>query len=69
MCRVKFDDQAGELTITSEGAPTTSFSVDHTGRHADNVSFLIDASGAGWYGVAIASNEAWSTTGCTIDEV
>jgi hypothetical protein len=69
VCRVKFDDQAGELTITSEGAPTTSFSVDHTGRHADNVSFLIDASGAGWYGVAIASNEAWSTTGCTIDEV
>jgi hypothetical protein len=69
VCRVKFDDQAGELTITSEGAPTTSFTVDHTGSNADNVSFVIDPSGAGWYGVAIASNEAWSTTGCTIDEV
>jgi hypothetical protein len=33
------------------------------------VSFVIDADGAGWYGVAIASSEAWSTTGCTIDEV
>ena len=53
----------------AEGAPTTSFAVDHTGRNADNVSFVIDPSGAGWYGVAIASDEAWSTTGCTIDEL
>lgn len=69
VCRVKFDDQAGELTIASEGAPTISFAVDHTGRNADNVSFVIDASSAGWYGVAITSDEAWSTTGCTIDEL
>lgn len=68
VCRVKFDDKVGTLDIASE-ASTLSAAIDHTGKQSATVSFVIDANGAGWYGVGIASDEEWSTTGCTIDEV
>jgi hypothetical protein len=69
VCRVKFDDSAGALAIASEGASSMTVQVDHTGRSSSTVSFLVDTSAAGWHGVAIASDEAWSSTGCTVDEV
>lgn len=68
VCRVKFDDSAGALAIVPDGAPSMTVQLDHTGRGSTTVSFLVDTSGEGWHGVAIASDEAWSSTGCTIDE-
>jgi hypothetical protein len=67
VCRVKFEDSVGQLDIV--GTSTMSVQIDHTGQPSTTVSFVIDASDAGWYSIAIASAESWSTTGCTIDEL
>jgi hypothetical protein len=43
--------------------------VDHTGKSYGQVSFLVDPQASGWYGFTISSTDAWSTSGCTVDEV
>lgn len=69
VCRVKFDDGTGDVTVLSDAGSTMTTPIDHTGKSSGKVSFLIDTDGAGWYGVTISSESKWSSTGCTVDEV
>lgn len=69
VCRVKLDDAAGEIEIVTDGGSPTTMQVNHTGKDYTTVGIFVDTGAAGWYGVAIASDEGWSPTGCTVDEV
>lgn len=69
VCRAKIVDAVGDVVVASEGGFTATHHIDHTGKSAGKFSFLVDPESAGFYGFTISSLDAWSTSGCTIDEL
>jgi hypothetical protein len=68
VCRVKIANKVGDVAISSDTAAVTHH-VDHTGKSSGSVGFFLDPSESGWYGFVLRSADAWSTSGCTIDEL
>ncbi len=68
VCRAKLEDKVGDLVVATDGFTLTAH-VDHTGKSFGKVDFMLSAQQAGWYGFTLMSAEAWSTSGCTVDEL
>jgi hypothetical protein len=69
VCRVRLEGKKGDVTIESDDNFTLTQAVDHTGKSSGRVSWLIDPASAGWYGFSVSTPIAWSTSGCTVDEI
>jgi hypothetical protein len=69
VCRAKLVDAVGDIVVASEGNFSATHHIDHTGKSTGKFSFLVDPQSAGFYGFTISSLDAWSTSGCTVDEL
>lgn len=68
-CRVRLAGKKGEVKVTSDGNFATTFTIDHSGKSFARIGFVVDPEATGWYGFAISSATAWSSYGCTLDEL
>ena len=69
VCRAVIADAVGDIVVTGDGGFTLIHHIDHTGQSKSTFSFLVDPQADGWYRFTIESADAWSTSGCTIDEL